>query len=168
MQIEYYLVNVTGPGGFTCPPEQCNVTTTNTIITNLECDNVYLVTVRAVNCIGVGNISNSLAITDIRAGEPLMPSCMHVYAYKYEFNLLITVDTFCHKHFHLLKKITTFPGFIAYFVDYQFINSSFVYTLNTKTPYSWFTKPQTVKLKARTGGGLCPPESPKLFVAGYK
>ena len=69
VKIEYYLVNVnvTGPAGFTCPPEQCNVTTTNTIITDLECDATYSVTVRAVNCIGVSDISNSLIIT---FGEP--------------------------------------------------------------------------------------------------
>ena len=63
VQIEYYLVNVTGPAGFTCLPEQCNVTTTSTIITNLECNVTYSVTVRAVNCVGVGDISNSLTIT---------------------------------------------------------------------------------------------------------
>ena len=74
--IEYYLVNVTGPAGFTCPPAQCNVTTTETIITKLTCDVTYSVTVRAVSCNGVGNISNSLTITFTTNSEPLMPSCM--------------------------------------------------------------------------------------------
>ena len=29
------------------------------------------------------------------------------------------------------------------FADYRFIDLQFVYTLNTKTPYSWLSKPQT-------------------------
>ena len=52
------------------------------------------------------------------------------------------------------------------FVDCRLVNSRFVYTLNTKTSYSQLTKPQTLKLNAKTGG-LCPSE-PQLFVAGYK
>ena len=43
------------------------------------------------------------------------------------------------------------------FVDCCLVDSRFVYTLNTKTSYSWLTKPKTPKLNAKTGG-LCPPE----------
>ena len=53
--ITHYLVSVTGPVGYTCPPEQCNVTTTNTILTGLQCNTSYIVTVRAINCVGEGN-----------------------------------------------------------------------------------------------------------------
>ena len=59
----------------------------------------------------------------------------------------------------------------SHFVDYQFvdlwfINLWFVYTLNTKTSYSWLTKPKTLKLNAKTGGSA-PQNPPKLFVASY-
>ena len=57
VEIEYYLVNVTGPPGFNCPPDQCNVTTNSTTITGLKCNTSYMVTVRAVNCIGEGSQS---------------------------------------------------------------------------------------------------------------
>ena len=60
--IEHYVVNVTGPAGFTCLAKQCNVTTTNTTITGLLCNTSYTVTVRAVNCIGEGNSSNPIII----------------------------------------------------------------------------------------------------------
>ena len=46
-----------------------------------------------------------------------------------------------------------------HFVDYRFVDLRFVYKLNTKTSYSWLTKPKTPKLNAKTGG-LCPPEPP--------
>ena len=62
LTIEHYVVNVTGPAGFTCPADQCNVTTTNTTITGLLCNTSYTVTVRAVNCIGEGNTSNPIMI----------------------------------------------------------------------------------------------------------
>ena len=45
----------------------------------------------------------------------------------------------------------------SHFVDYRFVNLQFVYILNTKTSYSWFTKPKTLKLKAKTGGSAPPP-----------
>ena len=54
-------------------------------------------------------------------------------------------------------------GIYRHFIDYWFI-----YKLNTKTSYSWLTKPKTLKLNAKTGGGVCPQNPPKLFVAGYK
>ena len=60
--IEHYAMNVTGPAEFTCPADQCNVTTTNTTITGLLCNTSYTVTVRAVNCIGEGNSSNPVII----------------------------------------------------------------------------------------------------------
>ena len=54
----HYQVEVTSPAGFVCPPEQCNVTTTTTTITGLSCaTNYYSFTVRAVNCVGQGNIT---------------------------------------------------------------------------------------------------------------
>ena len=62
LTIEHYVVNVTGPAGYTCPADQCNVTTTNTTITGLLCNTSYTVTVRAVNCIGEGNSSNPIII----------------------------------------------------------------------------------------------------------
>ena len=51
------------------------------------------------------------------------------------------------------------------FINYRFVDSRFVYTLNTETLYSWLTKPQTQKLKAKTRRAP-PPEPPN--VAGYK
>ena len=38
------------------------------------------------------------------------------------------------------------------FVDCRLVDSRFIYTLNTKTSYSWLTKPKTPKLNAKTGG----------------
>ena len=32
------------------------------------------------------------------------------------------------------------------FIEYRFVDSQFVHTLNTKTLYSWFTKSQTLKV----------------------
>ena len=46
-------------------------------------------------------------------------------------------------------------GIYRHFIDYWFI-----YKLNTKTSYSWLTKPKTLKLNAKTGGGGLPPEPP--------
>ena len=62
MNIEHYIVNVTGSENFVCPPNQCNVTTTNTTITGLLCNTSYIVTVRAVNFLGEGNSSNPIII----------------------------------------------------------------------------------------------------------
>ena len=54
------------------------------------------------------------------------------------------------------------------FVKYCLVNLQFVCTLYTKTSYSQLNKPQTLKLKAKTGGP--PPRTPPLkqFVADYK
>ena len=60
--ITHYVVSVTGPAEYTCPPEQCNVTTTNTTLTGLQCNTNYIVTVRAVNCRGEGNYSDSVEV----------------------------------------------------------------------------------------------------------
>ena len=57
VNISYYLLDVIEPAGYTCRPNQCNVTTTNTTITGLQCNTNYTVTVRAVNCRGEGNSS---------------------------------------------------------------------------------------------------------------
>lgn len=62
--IEHYVLNVTGPSGYTCLPEQCNVTTTNTTISGLLCNTSYNVTVRAVNCIGEGDLSEKVEINE--------------------------------------------------------------------------------------------------------
>ena len=43
----------------------------------------------------------------------------------------------------------------SHFIDYRF-----VYTLNTKTLYSWLTIPKTLKLNAKTGGFAPPEPSP--------
>ena len=51
--IEYYLVSLSGPDEYTCPQDQCNTTTTNTTLTELQCNTTYTATVRAVNCAGV-------------------------------------------------------------------------------------------------------------------
>ena len=64
-EILRYLVDVSG---FACPPHQCNVTTTNTTITGLQCNTSYTVTVRAVNCIGEGTPSEPVPIS-VSAGE---------------------------------------------------------------------------------------------------
>ena len=58
----YYLLDVTGPAGYTCPADQCNVTTTITTITGLLCNTSYTVTVRAVNCAGSSAPSQPVVI----------------------------------------------------------------------------------------------------------
>ena len=63
VDIEGYLVNVTGPAGYTCPPDQCNVTTTSTTLTGLQCNTTYQISVRAVTCIGVGDASDTINIS---------------------------------------------------------------------------------------------------------
>ena len=60
--IDYYLVSVSGPDGYTCPPDQCNVTTTNTTLTGIVCNTSHIVSVRAVNCAGSSNDSESMEI----------------------------------------------------------------------------------------------------------
>ena len=65
------------------------------------------------------------------------------------------------EHQHVMQMLYT------RFVDCRLVDSRFVYTLNTKTSYSWLTKPQTPKLNAKTGGSA-PQNPPKLFAAGYK
>ena len=62
-EIDHYLVTVTGPDGYTCSPDQCNVTATNTTLTELECGSSYTVTVSAVNCIGESNSSQLMMFT---------------------------------------------------------------------------------------------------------
>ena len=62
VDIKWYLLNVTGPAGYTCPADQCNVTTTNTTITGLLCNSNYTVTVRAVNCAGASAPSQVIEI----------------------------------------------------------------------------------------------------------
>ena len=76
VEIKRYLLNITGPPGFTCPPEQCNVTTTNTTITGLMCNTSYNVTVRAVNCAGEGS---DLVVSVVPPGERL--HCTQYYYY---------------------------------------------------------------------------------------
>ena len=63
VSILYYLVEVTSPSGFVCPPEQCNVTVNTTTITGLSCSTDYSFTVRAVNCIGTSAVSDTYNIT---------------------------------------------------------------------------------------------------------
>ena len=46
------------------------------------------------------------------------------------------------------------------FVDYRFVDSQFVYTLNNKTPHSQLTKLKNLKLNAKTGGGALSPRTP--------
>ena len=59
-----YEVNVTSsPPGFMCPQDQCNVTTNTTTITGLNCSTDYNFTVRAVNCNGFSDVSNTYNIT---------------------------------------------------------------------------------------------------------
>ena len=63
--------------------------------------------------------------------------------------------------------VTVLRAHYTWFVDCRLVDLRFVYTLNTKTSYSWLTKPKTPKLNAKTGG-QSPQNPPKLFVAGYK
>ena len=63
VSILYYLVEVTSPSGFVCPPEQCNVTVNTTTITGLSCSTDYSFTVRAVNCVGNSTVSNTKTVT---------------------------------------------------------------------------------------------------------
>ena len=63
VNIEHYVVNVTGPAGVTCSPEPCNmISGTTTTITGLLCNTNYTATVRAVNCRGEGNSSPPVVI----------------------------------------------------------------------------------------------------------
>ena len=62
IEIEHYLLNITGQAGYACPPEQCNVTTNTTTITGLQCNTSYIVSVRAVNCNGIGNSSKFVVV----------------------------------------------------------------------------------------------------------
>ena len=62
VMIDRYLVTVSGPAGYTCPTDQCNVTTTSTTLTGLECGSTYMVSVSAVNCIGESGASNTIMI----------------------------------------------------------------------------------------------------------
>ena len=63
VSILYYLVEVTSPSGFVCPPEQCNVTANTTTITGLNCSTDYSFTVIAVNCVGNSTVSNTKTVT---------------------------------------------------------------------------------------------------------
>ena len=58
VSILYYLVEVTSPSGFVCPPEQCNVTVNTTTITGLSCSTDYSFTVRTANCGGLSSPAN--------------------------------------------------------------------------------------------------------------
>ena len=66
VRIDRYIVNMTGPDGYTCPLDQCNVTTPSTTITGLQCNTSYTVTVRAVNCAGV-SVSSTPETVNITA-----------------------------------------------------------------------------------------------------
>ena len=70
VSIERYIVSVTGTG-YTCPPDQCNVTTPSTSITGLQCNTSYTVAVTAVNCKGQSMPSApvTLNVTNIPNGE---------------------------------------------------------------------------------------------------
>ena len=64
VNIDHYVVDVTGPAGVTCSPEPCHmISGTTTTITGLLCNTSYTVTVRAVNCIGEGPSSQPVIIT---------------------------------------------------------------------------------------------------------
>ena len=52
------------------------------------------------------------------------------------------------------------------FVDYRFIDLWFVCTLNTRTLYSWLTKPKTLKLNAKSGSGA-PQNPPPPTICGW-
>ena len=82
--IDYYLLDVTGPDGFTCPADQCNVTTTNTTITGLLCNTSYTVTVRAVNCRNESTLSQPLVIN-----PPGRHTCtiQWVFVFPWSFNV---------------------------------------------------------------------------------
>ena len=81
VDIERYMLNVTGPAGYTCPADQCNVTTTNTTITGLLCNTSYTVTVRAVNCIGESkNSSHPILInSSLSISEGMLHMHSHVF-----------------------------------------------------------------------------------------
>ena len=63
VEIKRYLLNVTGQPEYNCPTDQCNVTTTNTTITGLQCNTSYTISVKAVNCYKKGNSSKFVVIT---------------------------------------------------------------------------------------------------------
>ena len=65
IEIERYLLTVKATSGpeFSCPPDQCNVTTTNTTISGLSCNTNYTATVRAVNCNGMSNETEAINIS---------------------------------------------------------------------------------------------------------
>ena len=64
VNIEHYVLDITGPAGVTCSPEPCSmISHTNTTITGLLCNTSYTVTVRAVNCRGASASSQPVMIT---------------------------------------------------------------------------------------------------------
>ena len=73
VSIERYIVSVTTASGtgYTCPPDQCNVTTPSTSITGLQCNTSYTVAVIAVNCKGqsMPSAPATLNITSIPNGK---------------------------------------------------------------------------------------------------
>ena len=78
VDIEYYVLNVTGPTEYICPADQCNVTTTNTTITGLLCNTSYTVTVRAVNCIGESKNSSQPIL--INSSLSIIPEGTHIFS----------------------------------------------------------------------------------------
>ena len=69
VDIDHYVVNVTGPAGVTCLPGHCNmISGTTTTITDLLCNTSYIVTVKAVNCRGA-SVSSQPVIITVLAGK---------------------------------------------------------------------------------------------------
>ena len=67
VSIERYIVSVTTASGtgYTCPPDQCNVTTPNTTITGLQLNTSYTVAVTAVNCAGQSMPSTPVSLSQL-------------------------------------------------------------------------------------------------------
>ena len=73
VNIDHYVVDVTGPAGVTCSSEPCNnISGTTTTITGLLCNTSYTVTVRAVNCRGEGTSSKPIILRVTAPGEVLL------------------------------------------------------------------------------------------------
>ena len=64
IEISNYIIaiNSTNHTDFNCAEDQCNVTANATMITNLKNTNKYNISIFPINCIGVGEASDTLQI----------------------------------------------------------------------------------------------------------
>ena len=143
LTIENYVVNVTGPAGFICPPNQYNVTTTITTITGLLCNTSYTVTVRAVNCIGEGNTSNPIIINSGLSHIVLVSSTLASSFTSY------TPDVNSSSHLPNITAMDVYNSTDATFTTYVPLNvmATVVYTGNVNSTTDAISTTQSIQGK---------------------